>query len=106
MEKYVKLENVINLIDRLAKEPAYQHAGEDWHNGVCSVGCEVCSLPAVELVEQALEAEWVPEREGFLGSDYRCSNCGTLADESNSGHCSVLTKFCKHCGRKMKHKEN
>lgn len=102
MEKYVKLEEVINLIDKLAKEPAYQHVGENWHNGVCSVGCEVCELPTVELNIKAPQAKWTLSYEGLLGSDYICSNCGTPAIENNTGHYNTLTDYCRGCGAYMK----
>lgn len=106
MEKYVKLEDVKALLKKLNNEPAYQHTGEDFYSGVCAVECGLYDLPTIEVPEPALEAEWVPQYEGFLGTDYRCSNCGKYADEGNSGHHDVLTEFCKNCGRKMRVKEN
>ena len=104
--KYVKLEDVRALLNKLNSEPAYQHEDEDFYSGVCAVECELDSLYTIELVESAFEAEWVPTYEGFLGTDYQCSNCGDLADEGNSGHHNVLTEFCPHCGCKMRVKED
>ena len=105
MEKYVKLEDVRALIKKLYNEPQYQHTGETYYAGVAAMDMELDSLPTVEVTESVLEAEWVTEYEGFLGADYRCSNCGKYADEGNSGHYDVLTEFCKNCGYKMKVKE-
>ena len=106
MEKYVKLEDVKALLNKLANEPRYQHEDEDYYVGIATVGQELDSLYTVELAEQAFEAERVPQYEGFLGADYSCSNCSKYADEGNSGHHDILTTFCKNCGRKMRVKEN
>lgn len=97
MEKYVKLTDVINLIDKLAKEPAYQHVGEDWRNGVASVGSEVCELPAVELEEPKTPGKWIKLVKdignGRTLTKYQCSECGVyLAVEAN---------YCPNCGVKM-----
>lgn len=103
--KYVKLEEVRALLNRLNNEPQYQHTGETYYAGIAAVDMELDSLNTIELEEQSPYAEWVPEKESFLGSDYRCSACGRLADEGNSGHFNILTTFCKNCGRKMRVKE-
>lgn len=102
MEKYIKLSDVVNLLDKMTKEPGYQHVGEDWYTGVYSVSTEIYQLPTTILDEHFMCAEWISDREGFLDSDYGCSACGKLADEGNSGHFNTLTPFCKNCGRKMK----
>lgn len=101
MEKYVKLADVRDLLKRLANEPRYQHEDEDFFVGICTVAGELDELQATVISEPALEATWVPAHKGFMDSDYRCSNCGTWADEGNSGHYSILTDFCKHCGAYM-----
>jgi DNA-directed RNA polymerase subunit RPC12/RpoP len=102
MEKYVKLEDVLNILKthrintRLAEvAQALEH---------CTG--HIKRLYTIEVVEPALEAEWVPTYEGFLGTDYQCSNCGDLADEGNSGHHNMLSEFCPHCGRKMMRRVN
>lgn len=104
--KYVKLEDVKALLKRLNNEPQYQHTGETYYAGIAAVDMELASLNTIELVEEAFEAEWVPTYEGFLGTDYQCSNCGDLADEGNSGHHNVLSEFCPRCGCKMIIKED
>jgi hypothetical protein len=37
MEKYYKVSDVNEILNKLAKEPYYQHDGEDFYNGVCAV---------------------------------------------------------------------
>ena len=105
MEKYVKLEDVKALLNKLNSAPQYQYAGEIYYTPA-AVAMELDSLNTIELEEQSPYAEWIPENESFLGSDYRCFACGRLADEGNSGHFNILTTFCKTSGRKMSVKEN
>lgn len=49
MDKYVKLEDLNNLLDKLYKEPEYQHTGETYYAGICAVQCELDSLPTIEM---------------------------------------------------------
>lgn len=104
--KYVKFEDIRALLDKLNNEPQYQHTGETYYAGIAAVDMELDTLPTIEVEESPPYAEWIPEGKSFLGIDYRCSGCGKLADEGNSGHFNILTAFCKNCGRKMKVKEN
>ena len=104
--KYVKFEDIRALLDKLNNEPQYQHTGETYYAGIAAVDMELDTLPTIEVEESSPYAEWIPEGKSFLGIDYRCSGCGKLADEGNSGHFNILTAFCKNCGRKMKVKEN
>ena len=104
--KYVKFEDIRALLDKLNNEPQYQHTGETYYAGIAAVDMELDTLPTIEVEESSPYAEWIPEGKSFLGINYRCSGCGKLADEGNSGHFNILTAFCKNCGRKMKVKEN
>ena len=99
--KYVKLEDVLNI---LKTHRINTRLAEIAHELEHCVG-HVKKLYAIEVVA-ALEAEWVPTYEGFIGADYQCSNCGELAYEGNNGHYNRLTDYCPHCGRKMRIKEN
>ena len=49
MEKYVKLKDLSDLLDRLYKEPEYQHNGETYYAGICAVQCELDLLPTVTI---------------------------------------------------------
>lgn len=49
MDKYVKLSDLNNLLDKLYKEPEYQHTGETYYEGICAVQCELDSLSAIEM---------------------------------------------------------
>lgn len=51
MEKYVKLEDVKALINKLFNEPPYQHTGETYYAGVAAVDMELSVLPTVDITE-------------------------------------------------------
>lgn len=84
---YYNKEQVKEVIKKLAREPYYQHAGEDFYAGICAVDGELMMLPTVEYTE-------VPTtRRGLhLGNKYYCANCGQLA---------YLEKYCSQCGAKI-----
>lgn len=101
MECY-KRSDVENIISKLLKEPCYYHEGEDFYSGVCAVESEIVDLEVIVL-ENSTEkvATWSPAYKGLLDSDYRCSNCKTLAEEGNSGCYNRLTNYCPQCGCHM-----
>ena len=51
MEKYYKVSDINKILNRLAREPYYQHAGEDFYSGVCAVEGELMCLDYIELEE-------------------------------------------------------
>ena len=99
--KYVKLEDVLDILKTRRLNTRWTSISNELEHCIYRVK----KLYTIELVEQAFEAEWVPTHEGFLGTDYQCSNCGDLADEGNSGHHNVLSEFCPRCGCKMRIEE-
>lgn len=52
-------------------------------------------------VEEVRHGEWKVYNKTMFGSDHKCSLCGNLADEDNSGNFAILTKYCSNCGAKM-----
>lgn len=77
MEKYVKLKDIDNLLDRLYREPRYQHEGETYYAGICAVGSSLPLLPTIEL-EDTESGSWRPESEDTkYKGDQRmiCKNC-------------------------------
>ncbi len=90
MEKYVKLQDVYDLLTRMHREPRYQHDDEDYYSGVSQVAGELCGLNMIEL-EEPKQGQWVPYTE-YYADDY--SECNTR---------KVFT--CSLCGRLEKHKE-
>lgn len=55
----------------------------------------------IEDMEVVKHGEWVKYSMGLYGSNHKCSKCGNLADEDNSGHYAILTNYCSNCGAKM-----
>lgn len=47
--KYVKLEDVKALINRLFNEPKYQHNGETYYAGIAAVDMELDTLSVIEV---------------------------------------------------------
>jgi hypothetical protein len=95
MEKCYRVSDVNEILNKLAKEPAYYHDGEDFYNGVCAVEGELMCLEPVMLEEPKVgkweKRTWIifdSEKTGF-----HCSECNTTWDS--------CTNFCPNCGAKM-----
>ena len=92
MEKYYRVSDVNEILNKLAKEPAYYHEGEGFYNGVCAVEGELMCLEPVELEEPKV-GEWLsftrPQQQWVLA----CSICDAASN--------VMTKYCSTCGAKM-----
>ena len=87
MEKYVKLSDIKDILNKLLQEPAYQHEGEDFYAGVCSVESELDCLTSYKI----LKGEWIMHinSDGYL-NHYECSVC-----HQAQGHKS---NYCEECG--------
>ena len=99
MEKYYRVSDVNEILNKLAKEPYYQHDGEDFYNGVCAVEGELMCLDNVELEEPKV-GEWkFTEPDTHGNKKPYCSNCGEyhLSSWSDYTNCS----YCPSCGAKM-----
>ena len=48
MEKYYRVNDVKAVLKKLAKEPAYQHDGEDFYAGIYAVESALAGLDEVE----------------------------------------------------------
>lgn len=87
MEKYYRVSDVNEILNKLAKEPRYQHDGESFYEGVCAVEGELMCLDTVVLEEPKVTTK------GFhLGHQYYCSNCGEL---------TYMYRYCASCGAKV-----
>ena len=93
MEKYYRVSDVNEIINKLAKEPAYYHDGEDFYNGVCAVDGELMCLEPVELPRLAV---WKHKTStpGGIRDTYGCTNCGFTT--------GWTTDFCGGCGAYMR----
>ena len=87
MEKYYKASDIGMLIERLLREPYYQHSGESWYSGVSSVWDAISSLTPKE-------GKWVTIGEELKNTT--CSNCGHWVETPYG-----KTNYCHNCGAKM-----
>ena len=97
MEKYFKVTDIENLLDKLVKEPQYQHAGETYYAGIYAVGDQLDSLPVVEVKEQKNGTWRLENNEEMPDPMFKlviCSECNQAA--------SGCYNFCPHCGTPMK----
>ena len=93
MEKYYRVSAVNEILNKLAKEPAYYHEGEDFYNGVCAVEGELMCLDSVELEEPKV-GEWEKHYDGFHDMiETVCSNCYRTG--------ATHFKYCPNCGTRM-----
>ena len=75
MEKYYRVSDINEILNKLAKEPAYCHEGEDFYNGVCAVEGELMCLEPVEADIDELKKEIAELRNRLhliwaIGFDY------------------------------------
>lgn len=52
MKKYYDADDVKEVIKKLAREPHYQHEGEDFYSGICAVDGELAMLTPTEAVSE------------------------------------------------------
>jgi predicted RNA-binding Zn-ribbon protein involved in translation (DUF1610 family) len=98
MEKYVRLQDINDLLMRMAKEPRYQHEEEDYYSGVAQVAGELVGIDTIEF-DGPKQGEWVAKAVMIRtpsALNYTCSVCGA------EGHC---TPYCPNCGAKMIYKK-
>lgn len=57
MEKYYRVSDVTEILNKLSKEFAYYHEGEDFYSGVCAVEGELMRLESVEADIDELKKE-------------------------------------------------
>ena len=96
-----------NGLDRkiveMTREPAYQHTGEDWLNGLCMAMETVNEAPTVDAVE-VVHGRWKPVKynahcscgKSYETYNYQCSACKRIAYPQPYG-----LSYCPNCGAKM-----
>jgi hypothetical protein len=102
MEKYYRVSDVNEILNKLAKEPAYYHEGEGFYNGVCAVEGELMCLELVEL-EELKVGKWLFTK--YAGGEYyKCSCCGKdypLPPTWTTYDIKKYLRYCSCCGAKM-----
>lgn len=90
MEKYYRVSDINEILNKLAKEPYYQHEDEDFYSGICAVEGELICLESVEH-EESKVAKWIDSDP----MKWECSNCHYKVERWNN------TLYCPTCGAKM-----
>lgn len=87
MEKYYKVDDVKEIIKKLARERGYFYDDDTWYTGVCAVDGALACLDTVEFEEPKQATKGL-----HLGHQYYCSNCGVL---------TYMHNYCASCGAKV-----
>lgn len=90
MEKYYRVSDVNAIVEKLLREPYYQHDGESWYSGVSAMS-DALLLVAPMFVEEPKVGKWI----GDDPAEWECSLCHYKAARWNN------TPYCPCCGAKM-----
>ena len=94
---YISKEQIDEVVKKLYKAPAYQHAGEDYYVGLCDVAGEINALPTVELSE-VRRGTWHLETDTEEPNPmFKLVVCSACEGKSNTTY-----KFCPNCGADMR----
>lgn len=111
MEKYYKVSDVNAIIEKLLREPYYQHDSESWYSGVSAMA-DALLFMAPTFVEEPKVAKWeLREVEAFWIQNMEesiktgkptkammpvCSCCKT-----EFGKAVLTYRYCPNCGAKI-----
>lgn len=103
MKEYICKEDLLQAFEENLK---YQEDKGYWQVAKCTkLTINKIGYFPVADVAPVVHGKWIPRNKSLLGSDYHCSICDNIANESNSGHYDRLTHYCSNCGARMD-KEN
>ena len=100
MPEYIEKGNALCLLGNLAKEPAYQHDGEDYYVGICEASGVINEIQPVD-VAPVRHGQWIETPRLYYGAkQYECSLC--YSDTFWNKHC-ITEKYphCPNCGAIM-----
>ena len=99
MEKYYRVSDVNAVVERLLREPYYQHDGESWYSGVSAMA-DTLLFMAHTFAEEPKVGEWKFNEPDTHGNKKPyCSNCGEYHLSSWSDYTGCI--YCPNCGAKM-----
>lgn len=94
---YICMKQVDEVIKKLYMEPTYQHEGEDFYVGVCTVAGNISELPVVDL-QEVKRGTWCLETdEEEPNPMFKLVVCSACEGKSNTTY-----KFCPNCGADMR----
>lgn len=87
-------------LGKMAREPYYQHDGDDYYVGIADASMEVHCAPTVDAVE-VVHGEWSTIEDDYTGMvALQCSECNQewwFEDEPPM----KIYHYCPNCGAKM-----
>ena len=84
----------------MAREPYYQHDGEDYYVGIADASGEVAEAPTVDAVE-VVHGRWKDKQTNSIFTwRLECSVCGAEYN-TPAGY-----NYCPNCGAKMDGEKN
>jgi hypothetical protein len=99
MEKYYRVSDVNAIVEKLLREPYYQHDGESWYSGVSAMA-DALLFVTPAFVEEPKVGEWKYNESDTHGNKKPyCSNCGEYHLSSWSDYTGCI--YCPNCGAKM-----
>lgn len=91
------LKEIEGIYKRHYEKSCYQFI----HDFFKAIFRRINKAPAVDASTLRPTGRWFAYCKGIYGLDYKCSKCGNIADEDNTGHFALLTNYCPNCGAKM-----
>jgi DNA-directed RNA polymerase subunit RPC12/RpoP len=99
MEKYYKISDVNAAVERLLREPYYQHNGESWYSCVSAMA-DALTLLTPTFVDEPKVGKWISaSTKPGVHAGMKCSLC--KARISYSEYFNGQHLYCHKCGAKM-----
>ena len=93
MPEYIEKGNALYLLGKLAKEPAYQHDGEDYYVGICEASGVISEMRPADVVPVRYGNIIQTLEDGHMKRVFSC--CGTDFMQMTSW---MISKYCPECG--------
>ena len=93
-KRFIDAEIAEKIIAEMAREPNYQHEGENWKSGLGMATSAIEKTPTADVVEVRY-GRWTLHTDG----SGTCSECGTT--QKNVWDCDRWQNYCGHCGARM-----
>ena len=98
MPRYIDADALVQTVRKILREPDYQHAMEDWRNGLVLACDAIVEAPTADVAE-VRHGKW--KKSECAKYDYFCSVCRVWTMLRCYGNHDDLTKYCPNCGAKM-----
>ena len=94
---YINRNEALKILGKLAREPYYQHSGEDYYIGIATATGEIANMQSADI-ENHKENPKKPIGDLDSVPHYRCPNCNNAVVVYWDGH---KYPHCQWCGQKL-----